>query len=325
MKALVTGATGFVGSHLAELLLCKGWEVTALVRFPERKSWLDLFPAITKAPGCLEDPASLAAAAAGADFIFHAAGLVKARSEAEYLRTNGDGTRALVDAALRKRGALKRFIYISSQAAAGPSVHGTATTEEAPPRPITPYGRSKLTGERAVIERAGELPATIIRPPAVYGPRDRDIFIYFKLASLGIVPIVGSPERVLSLVHVLDLVRGIVLAAESDQAEGNTYFITSGDHNWRELAAAVSGAVGRGVVVRLPGPILRAAACFAEAAGFVMRRAVTLNRYKAQEILEDAWLCSRQKAVTDLSYEPEWSLAQGMEATAAWYRKEGWL
>ncbi len=325
MKALVTGATGFVGSHLAELLLDEGWEVAALVRAPKRKSWLDLIPAVRKIEGSLEDPASLAAAAAGADYIFHAAGLVKARSEGEYLRTNGDGTRAMVEAALKTAGSLKRFVYISSQASAGPAEGRVPVTEKAMPRPITPYGRSKLTGERAVLERAKDLPATIIRPPAVYGPRDRDIFIYFKLASLGIVPIVGRPDRILSLVHVLDLVRGILEAALSSRAEGETYFITSGDHDWKELSQAVSRAVGRGFRIRLPGAILAAAAYLAEAAGMVTGRAVTLNRYKAREILQDAWLCSRQKAAGDFGFQPRWSLEEGMGATAAWYRKEGWI
>jgi len=325
MKAFITGATGFVGSHIAERLLEAGWEVDALVRAPDRPSWLDGIPGARKVPGSLEDPAALEGAARGADCIIHSAGLVKARNEAEYFRTNVDGTRAVLEAALKAGGSVRRFVHISSQAAHGPARNGNPVSEDEAPAPITPYGRSKLAGERAVLARKDDLPVTVIRPPAVYGPRDRDIFIYFKLASRGIVPIVGSAAKKLSLVYVKDLARATVDAAVSDRAAGETYFITSGHHDWNELSGAVARAVGRGRRIVIPAFVLVAVAWIAEAAGLLSRRAVTLNRHKAREILQKAWLCSHARAHDHFGYEPEWSLDRGMAETASWYRKEGWI
>jgi nucleoside-diphosphate-sugar epimerase len=325
VKAFVTGATGFVGSHIAERLIATGWEVAALVRSPDRPSWLDAIPGAKKIRGSLAARATLEDAVKDADCIVHCAGLVKARSEAEYFGTNVEGTRTLLDAALAACRGLKRFVHISSQAAHGPAPDGRPVSEDAPPAPITPYGRSKLESERVVLARKDDIPVTVIRPPAVYGPRDRDIFIYFKLAARGIVPIVGAADRRLSLVYVKDLARAAVDAAQSERAAGETYFITSGHHDWNELSAAVARAVGRGRRLAVPAFVLVGAAWIAEAAGFLSRRAVTLNRHKAREILQKAWLCSHERAADHFGYEPEWGLDRGMAETASWYRKEGWI
>lgn len=325
MKAFVTGATGFVGSHLAEGLLAEGYEVDALVRAPERASWLDGMPAVRKIAGSLADRDRIERAAAGADLIVHSAGLVKARTEADYFRANADGTRNVLDAALRAGRQLKRFVQISSQAAAGPSPDGHPITEDEPPRPITPYGRSKLAGEKIVLEHKADLPVTIIRPPAVYGPRDRDIYIYFKLAARGIVPVTGSLKRRVSLVHVADLVKGILAAAASEAAAGETYFITSGNYDWDELSAGVARAVGRGRRIAIPAALLRGVAALCDVVGFATRRAMTLNGHKAREILQDAWNCSHGRAAEHFGYEPAWDLEGGLAQTAEWYRTEGWI
>lgn len=325
MKAFVTGATGFVGSHLTERLLSEGYDVDALVRAPERASWLDRLPAVRRIPGSLADRDRLDRAAAGADLIFHSAGLVKARTEAEYFKANADGTRNVLEAALKAGSRLKRFVLISSQAAAGPSPDGHPITEDDPPRPITPYGRSKLAGEEIVLDRKDDLPVTIIRPPAVYGPRDRDIYIYFKLASRGIVPVTGSLKRRISLVHVNDLVTGIVGAALEEKGAGQTYFITSGNYDWDELSSGVARAVGRGRRIPIPAALLRCVAAICDVVGFVTRHAMTLNGHKAREILQDAWNCSHERAREHFGYEPEWDLDRGMAQTAEWYRKEGWI
>jgi len=325
MRALVTGATGFVGSHMAEHLIAEGFEVSALVRPRKKRSWLDDLPAVERIPGSLEDFASLDRAVRDADYVFHAAGLVKARNEREYFRANADGTRSLLEAVLRSGNKIKRFVQISSQAAVGPANSGTPVNEETPPHPITPYGRSKLAGERAVLEKKDDLPVSIIRPPAVYGPRDRDIFIYFKLASRGIVPLVGSSKRRLSLVHVKDLAAGTAACALSDRTEGGTYFLTSSDQDWAELSETVARAVGRGMRITIPSAVLFVAAFISETAGALIGRAVTLNRHKAKEIVQEAWLCSNKRAREDFGYAPEWDLERGITETAAWYRRKGWI
>ena len=187
MKALVTGATGFVGSHLAEALRRRGDEVTALVRSPAKAAALGPL-GVRVLPGGLDDPDSLARAAEGQDVVFHVAGLVAARDEAEFLRVNRDGTAGLVAAAARAR--VGRFVYVSSMAAGGPADRGRPLTGTEPPNPVTAYGRSKLAGETAV--KAGSLPWVIMRPPTVYGPRDREVLKVFRMARWGVAPVLTT-------------------------------------------------------------------------------------------------------------------------------------
>jgi nucleoside-diphosphate-sugar epimerase len=325
MKALVTGATGFVGSHLAEALLEKGAQVRALARGPDRLRWLAGIPDVETVFGTLDDRESLDAAARGVEVIYHCAGVVKADRPEIYHRVNGAGTKNLLEAALAHAEGLKRFVYVSSQAAAGPSRLDRPTREEDPPRPITPYGESKRAGEEQCERLRDRLPITVVRPPAVYGPRDVDILAFFKLASAGVVPIPGLGERKVSVVYVKDLVRGILLAGEHPAARGETFFITSGDHTWPEVAGALREAVGRCFPLPIPAAVFHGAALLGELYGRIFRQPVALNRHKARELTRRAWLCSREKARVMLGYEPGPTLAEGMKETAAWYRSEGWL
>jgi nucleoside-diphosphate-sugar epimerase len=325
MKALVTGASGFVGSHLTEALLRKGCKVKALVRGPDRLRWVKDLPGLDKAFGSLEEPASLARAMEGVDTIFHVAGVVKAEEEETYFLVNAKGTENLVEAALGNREAIKRFVYVSSQAAAGPGSLDRPTEEDDPPRPITPYGRSKLEGERIVLAARDRLDVTVVRPPAVFGPRDMDIFLYFKMARQGFVPIPGFGDRRVSVVYVLDLVQGLLLAAESPKASARTYFITSGDYEWPRIAAALRAAVGRGKAIRIPVWVMHAAAASSEIVGRLLGKPVALTRDKARELVQRAWLCSTQRAREELGFHPSWPIEKAMAVTADWYREAGWI
>ncbi|MFH2001552.1 MAG: NAD-dependent epimerase/dehydratase family protein [Planctomycetota bacterium] len=325
IKALVTGAGGFVGSHLTEALLRKGMRVCALVRNPDRLRWLKNIPDVEMRYGSLEDTASLEAAVQGVDLVFHAAGVVKTRQEDTYFRVNAQGTENLLNAVEKNAPGIRRFIYISSQAAAGPSRLDRAVREDELPHPLTPYGRSKLEGERHVLERKERLPVTLIRPPAVYGPRDSEIFIYFKIAAKGFIPIPGFGERRLSLVFIDDLVNGIVQASDSKAALGKIYFIKSGDYGWPELARALKEAVGRGFPVRVPAWTMMLAARASEAFGKYTGQAIALNRHKARELIQRAWLCSGERAEKELGFQPQWPLQKGMAVTAKWYYDAEWL
>jgi dihydroflavonol-4-reductase len=325
MKALVTGATGFIGSHLTEALLSEGAEVRALARSPLRLRWLKDVAGIDVQYGTLEDEASLKQALRGVDVVFHTAGVVKAREARTYFQVNAQGTARLLDAVGQAGSGIKRFVHVSSQAAAGPGPDFEPLDEDAPPRPITPYGRSKLEAEKCVLEWKDRIPVTVVRPPAVYGPRDVDIFIYFKLAGRGIVPIPGFGRRMVSIVYVKDLVRGILLAAANRDAVGKTFYITSGDHDWTEIAKTLKQAMGRGKAIRLPVTMLKLAALISETFSCLGQSAAAFNRHKALELTQRAWLCSSERARRVLGYRPEWPLDQGMRVTAAWYRNAGWL
>lgn len=324
-KALVTGASGFVGSHLTEALLRNGMKVCALVRDPERLRWLKNIPDVELRYGSLENPVSLEQAVEGVDLVFHSAGLVKAGDEAAYFHVNAEGTENLLQAVEKKAPKLERFIYISSQAAAGPGRLDAAVLEDEHPHPLTPYGRSKLEGEKRVLERADRMPVTLIRPTAVYGPRDSEIFIYFQMAAKGFIPIPGFGERKLSLVFIDDLVDGIVRAAATADAKGKTYFIKSGDYGWPELARALKEAVGRGLPIRVPAWCMQLGGRASEFVANHTGKAVAFNRHKALELVQRAWLCSGERAERELGYLPQWPLQKGMAVTAKWYYDAEWL
>jgi nucleoside-diphosphate-sugar epimerase len=324
VKALVTGATGFVGSHVVDVLAARGDTVVVFARSAARAAPLARL-GVRVALGTLDDPAALAAALAGVDVVYHLAGLTAAVSEAEYLRVNADGTRQLV-AAVRSVSPGARFVYVSTQAALGPSAPGQALAEDTPCRPLTAYGRSKLAGE-AVVRAADGLAWTIVRPAAVYGPRDREFLPMFRLVRTGIAPVFGSGAQQLSLVFAPDLAEAIVRAGSTPTAAGRTYHaahpevVTS-----RELALTVGRAVGRApLVVPVPGalatPLVSLIGRIAAARG----RLSTLNADKMAEFLAPAWVVSSAAAERDLGWRAAHALADGTRLTAAWYREAGWL
>jgi nucleoside-diphosphate-sugar epimerase len=324
VRALVTGATGFVGSHVVDVLAARGDAVVVLARSAERAAPLTRQGA-QLALGTLDDTAALAAAVRGVDVVFHLAGLTAAVSEAEYLRVNEAGTRRLV-AAVRDAAPGARFVYVSTQAVLGPSAPGQALDEDAPCRPLTGYGRSKLAGE-AVVRGAAGLAWTIVRPPAVYGPRDREFLKMFQLIRTGLAPVFGAGTQQLSLVYAADLAEAIVRAGLARAAAGRTYHAAHAEVvTTRELALAVGRAVGRTpLVVPVPGvvatPIVSLIGRFAAARG----RLSTLNADKMAEFLAPAWVLSSARAERELGWRAGHDLAAGARHTAAWYREAGWL
>lgn len=321
-EALVTGATGFVGSHLVEVLAEAGVGVRALVRRTSRTDALAAL-GVERVEGTLEDPASLARAAAGVDVVFHLAALTRARTRAEYFRANAEGARAAAQAAAA---AGARLIYLSSLAAVGPSEDGRPVAEGDAPRPITQYGRSKLAGEEACSSVAERLEVVVLRAPAVYGPRDRDLYRFFAMAARGIMAMPTGPERRLQMIHVRDLAQALVCAAQA-RRPGRLYHVAEAHaYAWTELAALVAAAVGGRVrVVRVPPALVRAAASASELGARMMGRATIFNRDKARELLALGWLCETAAAERDLGFSARIPLASGLRETAEWYRARGWL
>ena len=324
MKALVTGATGFVGSHVCDVLAARGDTVVVLARDAARAAPLARLGARV-ALGTLEDDAALAAAVAGVDVVYHLAGLTAAVSEAAYLQVNEHGTRRLAQA-VRAASPAPRFVYVSTQAVLGPSAPGQALDEDAPCRPLTAYGRSKLAGE-AVVRATEGLAWTIVRPPAVYGPRDREFLKLFQLVRTGLAPVFGWGLQQLSLVYAPDLADAIVRAGTTPAAVRQTYHAAHPEVvTTRELAMAVGRAVGRTpLIIPVPGavatPLVSVIGRIAAARG----RLSTLNADKMAEFLAPAWVVSSAKAERELGWRAGHGLAEGLRLTAAWYREAGWL
>jgi dihydroflavonol-4-reductase len=326
MKILVTGATGFIGSHLAELLLKKNYSVRCLIRKTSNTVWLKDLP-VELVYGDLFDAEALHRAVEGVDFIYHSAGLTKAKTEEEYFRGNSAGTRNLLDAVTEYNPDVRRFVLFSSQAAAGPSPTKDPIDESVPAHPITTYGRSKLAAEQECLAAAKTIKITIVRPPVVYGPRDKDVFEFFHTVNMGLQPMAGMKDKFVSMIHVSDLIRGTVMAAENPKALGQTYYISSKDvYNWRDLGEITRKALGNRVLrVRIPEPGIYAIAAVAELMAKFSSKPALINFEKARDMVQNYWTCDASRAKRDLGFEQEMPLESGIRSTIQWYKDAGWL
>lgn len=328
MKILITGASGFIGSHLAELLVEQGHEVRAMVRRHSNTRFITHLP-IQLVHGSLTDPSSLPAVVDGVEVIYHLAGLNVARNREEFFRANPEGTRNLLAAAERHAPSLQRFAYLSSLTAVGPSEGPDSPADETwPYRPITLYGESKAAAEMVVHEYADRVPTTIVRAPAVFGERDAEILRFFKMVALGIAPMIGFDRKLVSLVHAGDLVRGYVMATESSAGIGQTYFISSDEfYAWDVVGKTTARILGKKFVMnlRVPHPIVYAAAGVSGFIGRFQKKPSVFNYEKGRDITRRFWICSTAKARRELDYRQEISLEAGIERTIRWYRDQKWL
>lgn len=322
---LVTGATGFVGSHVVEVAGSQPFRLRALVR-KEADAVRLRSQGVEVVRGSLEDPAALREAASGADTVLHLAAVTKARSFTDYDRANSAGTQALIEAVLAGSPQPRRMVYLSSLAAVGPSADDRPVTRHTPPRPLTAYGRTKLAGEQACAAAGEVLEVAILRAPAVYGPRDRDVFEFFRMAKRGLVVLPGGAPRKLQMIHAADLARALVLSATAEGTRGVYHIAEARSYEMDEMARMVGSAVGRRIrVIRLPGAVIAAAASASEVLAGSIGRSTIFNRDKAREILAPAWLCETDMARLDFGFEAHIPLQAGLNETAMWYFENQWL
>ncbi len=328
--SVVTGANGFVGSHLVDFLLDKGHAVRCLVRKSSNLRWLEGKP-VEIHPVGLTDADKLEPVLKGADYVFHVAGVVKARTPQGYFDGNVETTRQILTALTRTHAQepsrLKRLLVVSSLTASGPGKPNEPVNEDMPMRPITNYGRSKKAQEELLHQHMDKLPITICRPPAIYGERDTEIFLYFKTYNQGLMSTIGLQDKYLSLIHVADLVRGLYLAATHPGAVGETYYITSKDwYSWSQIGDISRQVFGKGALrLRLPHGLVYSVAGVAQAYAGLTKQAATLNIEKARDLVQAYWTCDPDKAGQELGYWSELSLKDGFQRTVDWYRAERWI
>ena len=333
---LVTGAAGFVGSHVVDALLAKGLPVRALVRRTTDRSFLDA-TRVSFVEGDVGDgtPAgddALARAAEGASLIVHAAGITQARSVQDYARINAEGAERAARAAVRA--GVRRFVLVSSQAAGGPAPVDRPREESDPDAPLSAYGRSKLAGEQRVRETlaAAGTPAhaapelVIVRPPSVYGPRDRAILELFRLVCRGVVPLHRPQLQEVSVIHARDLAGGLVLAGERG-ASGRTYYLTDGKPTTTSgVVDAIARALGKKPLrLDIPSVMLEAAVWAAEGFAAASGRPARITRERLAEWTGLRWTLSDARAKSELGWAPSIALDDGMTETAQWYRTAGWI
>lgn len=323
MRTLVTGATGFVGSHLVPALVKRGEDVRCLVRPTSDRRWLANH-SVEFVFGDVSQPEACHEAVRNVDRVFHLAGLTKALRRDDFFAVNVGGTANLL-AACAAQPNPPRIVVVSSLAAAGPARDGLPA-EDAPCAPITPYGESKLEAEALAAKWKDSVPITIARPPMIYGPHDRESLTLFRLAKLGLRLTVPG-ERRLSYIEVSDLVRGLLLAAETPQAIGRTYYLASpAPCQLGELLRLVASTVSRlNVAVPVPPPLILGAGLASGWFAHVRRRPHIFDRYKARDMVARHWVCSARRAEEELGFRALVPLDVGLRRTADWYRQQKWL
>ncbi len=317
----VTGGTGFVGSHLLEALRSAGVGARVLVRDPSRLA-AGLGSGFEVVRGDLDDRGALDELVSGCGAVAHLAGLVRAPSAARFDHVNRAGTETLV-AALNERSPAARLVHLSSLAAAGPSGDPSGRGPEEPPCPVSAYGRSKLAGEAAARAYRGRL--VVLRPPAVYGPRDTDVFQFFRLAGFGLVPLPAG-ERSITVAYVADVVRAI-LAALAGAAEGRTLHLGEpSPRTTRSLVRVLAEAGGvRARCVPVPAFAVRAAGLGGDLLQRLGVRGMAMTSDKARELLARHWSARTAESLAALGLDGFVPFGTGAARTWAWYRDNGWL
>lgn len=328
MIVVVTGSTGFIGRHLVDALLERGEEVRALVRPETPRDRRD--PRVGHWEADLLDDRSVRESPVwdGVSQVYHLAGVTKARTLDQFRAGNVFPTANVLSAVAARGGRPPRIVLVSSQAAAGPASSADAPVRETDrPLPIEAYGRSKLQAEQAVTRYRELLPITVVRPSSVYGPGDRDFLNVFRQERHRVALRAVPRDHLMSLVHVEDLVRALLLAAERAEAIGRTYFIAGEEPvSWGELYDAIDDVMGRRpVAIPLPPILLRVAARGGDLVSAVTGRASIVNRNKAALARPRWWLCDASRAREELGWHEEVPLLDGLRATYNWYVEARWL
>ena len=326
MLVLVTGGTGFVGSHVVERLVAAGARVRCLVRASSSLRYLPR-EGIEVVLGDLAAGTGLDEALQGVDVVAHVGGVTKALSEDAFQQGNLRATENLLHACKGHGDSLRRFIHVSSLAAVGPSPDLQPLDEDAAPHPLTWYGRSKLAAEGAV--RASKLAgrAVILRPPVVYGQRDTDVFEVLRSVANGITVRIGRPESYFSYIHVKDLAEAMWLAVSSEGAAGRTYFVANPEPvSWTAFAQTAASIMGRRVrSVGVPASVAYLAGWSAEGLSRLRGKPGIVSRQKIIEARCRYWICDPARARRELGFQPARGLQEGLEETLAWYKDSKWL
>ena len=323
---VVSGATGFIGSHLIDYLVGHGCTIHALVRETSDQRWLNKSGQVkihivdlaqSSSIPCLEK----------ADYLFHCAGLTKAKTRDDYFCGNVYSCEVLYERCLAIGSNLKAIVHLSSLAAAGPNVQGEAAQEKKSCKPVTYYGESKLAGEKIALKYASLLPIVIIRPPVVYGPREKNFFVYLKALSQGWNIKIGTTKRELSLVYVADIVRAMVQAAVCYPKNEKIYYVTDGEHYfWSDISDSAMKILNvRAKTLFIPEVLLTFLSSISEVLAWFGPKPALFDRQRVIDICQTSWIASPKSFFESHKFQPEYNLAKGLKETIDWCKENNWL
>ncbi|MDE1192431.1 MAG: NAD(P)-dependent oxidoreductase [Arachidicoccus sp.] len=322
-RLLITGANGFVGSNLVERATEKGYDVFAAVRKNSDLSALKNTKATLVYPDYFNQEKLVQLLSdTGITHIAHVAGITKARTENDYYKINARLSLDLANAALLANKELKKFVFVSSLAAMGPTFNKNVITEETHPHPITYYGQSKLAGEEE-LSKIESLPLISLRPTAVYGPREKDLLMLIKMIKKGWELYIGKAPQELSFIHVYDLCDAILLSLESSKNH-EAYILSDGiNYNRYAFADIVKETLNtKTIKLHIPAGLVKTAVTGMEKM-FPHRNSI-LNKNKLLE-LTSGWGVSLKKAENELDYYPKFDLKKGLKQTIEWLKTERWI
>jgi len=327
-KVVITGASGFVGSHVVDSYLSNDdYEVHCIIRKTSSTKWLDGKSVVLHECDFM-DIASLEVAVDNADYVVHVAGSVAAKSYEDFRRSNVQATLNLAEASLKKSPKLKRFLLVSSQTAAGPA---KSLDEPTHPNdecfPLSSYGRSKREAEIELIRNYPDLPVTIVRPPAVFGPRDTAILTVFQSIAKKVGTVIGFKPKYVTLAYVKDLAKGIKQAAVSENSIGKTYFLgTKEPYSWPELNDMLAKAYGsKAMIIKLPHILVLTLGKITGFWGQFMKKPPVFDYEKAIDFIQPYWICDSSTAFDDFGFVHQTDIFTAFKETFDWYKSVGWL
>lgn len=327
-KIFITGATGFVGSHLVDKLLEDNKNIIyCLVRKSSDLQWLKDKPFNLIYGGLdMQLNPELKEVLSSCDYVYHIAGAVKGLAKDDYYNINVTGTKNLLDFIIQSNARLKKFVFVSSLAASGPGLGEDIITEDNSPSPVSWYGQSKYQAEQIVKSYAKYFPITIIRPPPVYGPRDIGFLPIFKAINNNLIPVIGKGTKT-NFVYISDLVKGIILAAESDKSQNEIFNI--GDkinlYSTDAFKIIADSINKKSIVIKIPIFIIYFTAIISELKIKITKKPQIFNLQKIAELKQTNWTMDITKAENLLGYKPDVSVEKGGKITFEWYKKQDWL
>jgi nucleoside-diphosphate-sugar epimerase len=328
-NVLVTGGTGFVGSHLVEKAREKGHRVFALVRKSSDTSILKalgiecLYAELTDSAALEKVFQNLQSNQIQIDTVIHCAGLTKAKSLEDFVEVNTVATQTLLNFVKQYQPNIRQIIFISSLAACGPKeIQGTIAINDA--QPITNYGISKLKAEDVV--KTSGLPYVIFRPTAVYGPREKDIFTIFQIVHKGLHPLIGSHQQQLTFIYVKDLVN-LLLNSMDKPANNQTFFATDGNiYSKTDLGRYIEKELAKKATeFTIPLWLVKGLAFVSQSVFAFQKKSSPLNLEKYRELKAESWVCPVEDTFQTYNFSPEYDLKRGVGETTKWYLDEGWL
>lgn len=325
MKALVTGSTGFIGSHLVEALIKKKYKVYCLIRKESNLRWIKDYD-LELITGSYQDKESLYNAVKGMDYVFHVGAAVTAFNWETYYQANVQGTINLLEVCAAVNPGLKKFVFVSSISAAGPANNKQPLKESDPCHPVSLYGKSKYLAEEAAARFFQQLPIVIIRPTNVLGIRQQQLHTTIKLASKRIIPMLGNGDKQTSICFVQDVVKALILAAENEKVRGKTFFVANPvPYSWREILEFITRELGLSLVIKIPHPALLIIAFVCEKIAKLTGGRPLLTRNTIRSARKNYFLHDITSIREELGFSPTVSFEQGMRDIVKWYKEEGFL